>query len=218
MTTKYKVVQQRNMILDMFRKEWPHTLQAHDKKGATFSVVHPDYTERLVLHPAKVITLLRQCDYHSSDLLAPLFYHLSTIVSTSTGLPTGTSISSLSLSDIERLIVGRERLHAAQTAGGLFPPHMVGHPGDLVRSARCQLDLLSYWLHFAQPRLFEDISRPVERWGELCQRAKVEGINGYVGRRAEACDSCKVALQRHMLCVRQRIWGDMADYFGLNFD
>jgi len=228
MSTKYKLNRPRAVILDCLRSEWPSTLLKHDAK-TTSTAKHVDPAaegastgEDTVLHPAGVISLLRECDYSSPDLLAPLFYSLSTIISQFTLPPTGHNISALSTADTERFIIGLNKLRSLHIASSQCPVYAVIHPppaADTHQSILCQYELLRYWHNIAWPRLFDaevQMCHPIEDWRVLCQVARADGIGGNVGMAGEAlCNDCKVSVLNHIGLTRQKMWNALPELFGL---
>ena len=68
--------------------------------------------EDLIVHPASVISLLRSCGYTDASLLFPLFYALSCTTWQFGGAALGHHLAPLSVADMERLVVGIERVRA----------------------------------------------------------------------------------------------------------
>jgi len=228
MCTKYKLNRPRATILDRLRSEWPSTLLKHDAKVAsTVNRVDPpaegsNLREHTTLHPAGVIALLRECDYSSPDLLAPLFYSLSTIIFQFTLPPTGHNISALSIADTERFIIGLNKLRSLHIASSQCPVYAVIHPPpgtDSRQSILCQYELLRYWNNIAGPRLFDAkalMCHPIEDWGTLYQVARADGIGGNAGMAGEAlCNDCKGAVLNHIALTRQKMWDMLPELFGL---
>lgn len=232
MSTKYNLERPRAAILDWLRLQWPSTLSKHDEKTASMSKRVEPPTEAPVtvpdvdLHPASIIALLRSCNYDSADLLIPLFYHLSTLIAQFTSPPTGHNISSLSLADTERFIVGLNKLRSIHTARSQCPVYTIrtSHPvADSQQSILCQYELLRYWHNAIGLQLFEakaQMCRPIEDWGELCRVARVEGVAPWQGAGNAGnngmCKECKGAVLHHMDTTRQKIWDSLGEVFGFN--
>lgn len=128
-----------------------------------------DREEYMVIHPATVIALLRECDYMSADLFAPLFYDLSTHLWQFSKPVSTYHLDGLSLSDIQRFTVGVNKLRALH-----------------VREARCPLDaalqhgcrtaLAVGWCGDAYNILHyqgNDMCHPIENWTALISRTKL---------------------------------------------
>lgn len=60
-------------------------------------------------HPAAVIRLLRSCNYHSPDVLAPFIYELSIMISQYPAPSIDQTFYSLAPADAERLLIGMSR-------------------------------------------------------------------------------------------------------------
>jgi hypothetical protein len=84
-TTKYQIQRPHAAIIEKLQSHWPSSLEKHDEKQATLrkhllqkqQQQGAAVAENLVIHSASVISLLRECNYTSPDLLTPLFYDLS---------------------------------------------------------------------------------------------------------------------------------------------
>jgi len=230
-STKYKLNRPRGAILELLRSEWPSTLPKYDAKAALAprSVNPPAeesvFTKDLGIHPAGVISLLRECDYDSPDLLAPLFYSLSTCISKFSLPPTGLNISALSPADTERFIIGLNKLRSLHSASSQCPVYAVNHPppdrhGDPRQSILCQYELLRYWHNTAVPQLLDmkdQMCHPIDDWRKVSQTARADGISGNVGMAGESlCSGCKVKVLNYMGQTRQRIWSALPELFGLN--
>jgi len=226
MSTKYKLERPRAAILDWLRLQWPSTLPKYEEKMASMSKrVGPSTEARLDLHPASIITLLHECDYDSPDLLVPLFYHLSTLITQFTSPPTGHNISALSPADTERFIIGVNKLRSLHTASSQCPVYTVVHAAtDSQQAVLCQYELLRYWHNIVGPRLFDvktQMCQPIEDWGELCRIARVDGIAPWVGPQGDTgsngmCKECKAAVLEHMDLTRQKMWGSLGELFGFD--
>jgi hypothetical protein len=228
MSTKYKLNRPRCAILDRLRLEWPSSLSKYDAKVASASnracppVEGAAVIEDVSMHPASVISLLRECDYNSPDLLAPLFYSLSTFIPQFISLPIGHSIAALSTADTGRFIVGLNKLRCLHTASSQCPVSAVIHPppgADSRQSILCQYDLLRYWHNIAGPRLFDvkrEMCHPIDDWGILFHQARADGI-GSNARAGEAiCNDCKGKVLNHIALTREKIWDALPGLFGLN--
>ncbi|KAF7972727.1 hypothetical protein HWV62_17192 [Athelia sp. TMB] len=115
--TKYDIQRPRIAILDRLRIEWPIALNKHDAKCEELArrLREPGAAaEDLIVHPAAVIALLRDCGYSGVDLLSPLFYDLSSRV-WQIGTPiTGHHFAPLEPEDIERFTIGLNALRNSQ--------------------------------------------------------------------------------------------------------
>ena len=226
MSTKYKLNRPRGAMLELLRSEWPSTLPKYDAKAALAPrCVNPPAEESkdLGIHPAGVISLLRECDYNSPDLLIPLFYSLSTRIFKFSLPPTGHNISALSPADTERFIIGLNKLRNLHAANSQCPVYVVIHPPpekDSRQSILCQYELLRYWHNTVGPQLFDmkdQMCHPIDDWGKVSRTARADGISGKVGMAGESlCIGCKVKVLDHIVLTRQRIWNALPELFGLN--
>jgi len=217
-------------MLELLRSEWPSTLPKYDAKAALAPPrrVNPPAEESvfkgdLGIHPAGVISLLRECDYDSPDLLTPLFYSLSTCISNFSLPPTGHNISALSAADTERFIIGLNKLRSLHTASSQCPVYAVVHPPpdkDSRQAIICQYELLRYWHNTVGPQLLDpktQMCHPIDDWGKVSQTAKTDGISGNAGMAGESlCSSCKMKILNHIGHTRQRIWNALPELFGFN--
>jgi hypothetical protein len=170
---KYKIERPQKAIFELLSCEWPSTLEEYDEKMAAERTAiaaegaGPEgYT---VIHPATVISLLRECGYLSADLLAPLFYELSKHI-WQFGQPSSPyHLDGLSLSDIQRFIVGVNKLRALHVREARCPMGVVPHQ-------TCRSGLAVGWrgeayniLHFQG----NDMCRPLESWAALIAKTKL---------------------------------------------
>lgn len=162
-SSKYEIRRPRDAILDLFRREWPSTLDLYDKKIAARDPANePDS-----VHPAAVIAVLRECGYSSPDLLVPLFYELTTYASNLADPASGNHLTSLPTTDIQRFVVGLNALRSLQARIALYPLNLNDIP-QAHRSCRSCLD--SILCHTAYPILVKenlDMCHPLRDWQEL---------------------------------------------------
>jgi len=171
--SKYQIERPRKAIFDLFRREWPSSLETYDAKMASQRVMMlaagatpENFT---VIHPATVIALLREYGYLSADLLAPLFYDLSTHMWQFATPISAHHLTGLALSDIQRFIVGVNKLRALHVREAQCPIGVVTHNA-------CHTALTVGWcggahniLHFQG----NDMCHPLESWAALISRTKM---------------------------------------------
>lgn len=212
MSTKYKVHRPRAALLDRLREEWPSTLSKHDIRTARLYSCGAS-----TIHPARVISLLRECDYTSADLLTPLYYDLSNITQHFSSSPFENSLSLLSEVELQRFIVGLSSLRSAHVSNSLCPVHVAINDTltDPKHSAVCQYELMRSWHNVAIPKLFDlstQMCKPIESWGVLIKIFIGGGIgNGGV----RICKACELAVVNHAASTRQKLWDGLTDIFGL---
>lgn len=226
MSTKYELIRPRAVILDCLRSEWPYLLSNYDTKATSATkgvdplAWNPNVAEDNI-HPAGVISLLRECDYNSPDLLAPLFYSLSTLASKFILPPTGHNISGINAADNEHLIIGIHMLRCLHVSSSQAPVHVVAvvrpqPDNDSHRSILCLYELLRYWHFIARPVLFDTMCDPILNWAIMIRVASASGIGENVGKAGEAlCNNCKRAVLTYISVTRQKIWDLLPEVFGL---
>lgn len=220
--TKYKLHRPKGAILDFLRSELPCTLVNYDANIAKGVNPRADgaaaITENTGVHPAKMISLLRECDYSSPDLLVPLFYSLTTYIPQFTAPPDGRTIAALSMADTERFIIGLNKLRCFNAASGQCPVYTVVHPppdSDSRQSVLCQYELLRFWHNVVGPRLFDvkdQMCHPIDDWGKLSQMAR----DGNMSMAGSLCSDCKGKVMLHIVHTRQKIWDTLPELFGFS--
>ncbi|KAI0356842.1 hypothetical protein OH77DRAFT_1423076 [Trametes cingulata] len=236
MATKYKVQRPCTDIISRIRAEWPSTLVQHDTKAAEARArLHKLYNsaqkqpageqgpayagpahvpqpqqEDIIVHPAAVIALLRDCGYHDPDLLFPLFYALSRTTWQFGGPLLGHSLAPLSSADVERLVVGIERLRSAHTSFATVVPQHAAVPTNpphfcMMGAAQLQTSMVPLLLPNAQNRARE----PLEEW-----RGMISFVNTHY-QQYQICLLCSRSITAHMESIRQRLWESLPRYFEL---
>ncbi|EKM57002.1 uncharacterized protein PHACADRAFT_254462 [Phanerochaete carnosa HHB-10118-sp] len=222
MCTKYEIERPRSEVIARIQANWPHDLAKHDAivdariRRYMNTHVHElpqntllcDVDEDMDLHPAAVISLLRQCGYTTPELLAALFYALSRCSKKFGGTAPGFSISPLSHADIERLIVGIERLREAHSR------LMIAMPlGQQAHMQLCGPGLLTHNNTQVFPAAVNGLNRPIEFWraaADKVQRA-TQGLPGTRPPCAACCDAAAATIR----ASREALWGRMAEIFEL---
>lgn len=233
MCTKYKIDRPCNDIIRRFRSEWPHKLVDHDAKTAALheqqsraapyivqngvQVPNPQYDpnaneEDLIIHPGSVIALLRDCGYNTSEVLTPLFYALSRGTWQFGGAAIGHHIAPLSHADIERLIIGIERIRSQHADFVTQVPLLLAVPAPPHRP-ECGAGVKAYWQSLAPSMLkaTNGSRQPVEDWGSIISQARSRRIISGHG----ACDGCERQVLAEMEKRRATLWADMAKHFEL---
>lgn len=176
------------------------------------AVANPDYDpdavdEELIVNPAVVISLLRECDLGTKELLAPLFYALSKTTWQFGGPAVGHHIAALSQADTERLIVGVERLrteHAALVVQ--LPTFDAGH--DPVCGVRFKVA----WCHIAAGflRSHAGARQPIEDWKSVTQTLRGDGrlMTTY-----HLCPQCAEMVLGCMDQRREKLWNSLGTWF-----
>lgn len=211
LTTKYRVERPRVAILNRLRQEWPSSLAKHDEKMAEIAVArraranpNTPLADDLTIHPTSVISLLRQCNYTSPDLLAPLFYDLSTRVWQFGKPVTDHHLAPLSPSDIERFIFGLNALRSAHASFTTSPTIL-----NLPDHAVCHRTMILDWVKRGQPMLFWQgnlMSNPFEDWGLVLKLYRVGPPQGM-------CLTCYKLFLDVLEDCRQKLWDGMAGFF-----
>lgn len=235
MTSKYKVGRPCDDILARIRAEWPATLVLHDAKEdelrARLSRIYggankpPGYQhpnqgppppepaaqeEDAIVHPASVISLLRECGYHDKDVLFPLFYALSCTTWQFGGPSLGHNLAPLSSADVERLVVGTERLRTAHISFAVVVPEFAispTHPPHF-----CTLGVMQLWPSMLQLVLppARRHSRPIEDWRDIIPVA-THGHTQY-----HVCALCARSVSSKIEAIRQSLWASLPGYFELS--
>ncbi|KDQ56814.1 hypothetical protein JAAARDRAFT_194768 [Jaapia argillacea MUCL 33604] len=227
MSTKYGVEIPRQEILAKLREEWPSSLDKHDAKYAAFRLRingqgqqndPPLPVDDAIIHPAVVISLLRQCNYSDPDLLAPLFYDLSIRTWQFGGAAVGNNVSSLSSADTERLIVGVEMLRNCFTMFSRVPfnvlcaQHAQGPPPNCLQGSARFWDVCVPYLGQTGVIGLRDrikLCMPIETIGDLVKIAD-QGL-----RQLGVCPQCAKAIETVWSASRKVIWEKIAVYFEL---
>ncbi|KAL6304719.1 hypothetical protein BKA93DRAFT_749633 [Sparassis latifolia] len=230
MTTKYQLARTRTEIIERIRREWPDTLTSHDTKMDERRRLHPHPSPFLVMdgkvelnplynptaaqheelvHPASVIALLRQTDCATPQVFAPIFYELSRCSWTFGGPAVGHNIAPLSHADIERLIVGIERLRTLHMFYAAKCPLFTvtpGHEDCLQGLQHCWGDIASVFARKTGPR------EPVEDWKEL---TKLACSYGQLAVSYQICAHCWKSLPLETDAIRSALWSQLTTSFQL---
>ena len=228
MCTKYKIERPCTDILQRIRNEWPSTLTLHTVKmdaiarehnrGAQFimrngqAVANPDYApdavqEDLIVNPANVISLLRECNLGSKELLAPLFYALSRTTWQFGGPAIGHHIASLSQADTERFILGLERLRMEHAALVVQPPAL-----HAAHANSCGVHLNGSW-HLVATSLLRahgGSKQPIEDWRSIIRSLRADGrLTATYG----LCPRCAEQVLEAMEQRREKLWTSLGGWF-----
>ncbi|KAJ8522234.1 hypothetical protein ONZ45_g1183 [Pleurotus djamor] len=198
-TTKYRVERVRSILLDRLHQEWPSSYDQHLAKVASFSAQYharDANAEDIIVHPASVIALLRDCNYTPSSLLAPLFYDLSTRTWQFGEDPasTGYHLAPLNTSEMERFVVGITKLRSLHAKLAEPPRHL---PIPM-----CRTHFVMQWVERALPVLQRDANfmcTPVEDWTALLAQVKE-------ARWPMMCDTCEQKLIGYCEESGKKLW------------
>ncbi|THH27555.1 hypothetical protein EUX98_g6633, partial [Antrodiella citrinella] len=168
--------------------------------------------EDLIIHPGSVISLLRECGYDSPVVLAPLFYALSRGTWQFGGCAVGHHIAPLSHADVERLIIGVERLRTYHadfvTQLPSFPALVAAH------KAQCEAGIRKYWATLG-PTMLRATSgsrQPIEDWFSVITQARA---NPNILSSYSVCAECAKLALAEMDRRREALWTNMPAYFEL---
>ena len=204
-------------IVTRIQANWPHELSSHDAvvdakirwvrahESPNFVPVYALHEDHDV-HPAAVIALLRQCGYHAPELLAPIFYALSRWSKRFGGAAAGFNIAPLSHADIERLIVGIDRLRAENSK--MLTALPLGLPGHAMLCGRA---FLSYYAMRINAGAIAGQHSPIEVWkvvAEAVQQAPQDAAGA-------PCSACRDIAATTMKTSREAMWEHMAEFFEL---
>lgn len=233
MCTKYKIDRTCDDILQRIKQEWPRPLMEHDSKMLSariqqaqnapyiaqngVNVPNPQYDanaaeqEDLIIHPGSVISLLRECGYDSPDLLAPLFYALSRGTWQFGGCAVGHHIAPLSHADVERLIIGVERL---RTYHADFVSQLPSFPGMPAGHKQCEGGIRKYWatLGPSMLRATTGSRQPIEDWFSITSQLRT---NPNILSSYSVCGECAKLTLAEMDRRRETLWANMPTYFEL---
>ncbi|GJE96678.1 hypothetical protein PsYK624_128800 [Phanerochaete sordida] len=220
MCTKYEVERPRPEIVARIQACWPDNLAQHDAvndaRVRKYMDAHANqYPQGTILpyvdddtdvHPAAIIALLRQCGYTEPKLFAPLFYALSRCAKGFGGVA-GSNISPLSHTDVERLLVGIERLRADH-----LKKTVVVLTGEPAHANYCGAALATFSSTRLSLAAAQALSSPVEFWGGA---AKL--IMQAAGQPPAApCAVCCTLVANSILEGRNALWARMPEVFDLS--
>ncbi|CDO74323.1 hypothetical protein BN946_scf184570.g2 [Trametes cinnabarina] len=170
------------------------------------------HEEDIIVHPASVIGLLRQCGYNDPDLLFSLFYALSRTTWQFGGPALGHHLAPLSSADVERLIVGVERLrnaHYSFAAAVLDCTHAPTNPPHFCLQAAAEVwSGIRLVLQQAGGRARE----PLEEWREVLPLVHGQYVNGQF----QMCQFCERSLASRIELFRQSLWAALPGYLALS--
>lgn len=170
----------------------------------------PSPHEDLIVHPASVINLLRSCNQTSRSLLFPLFYALSCTTWQFGGPALGHHLAPLPLADMERLVVGIERLRAKHAALAVcmppFEPVKTTIPPHFCLAGAAQL-----WGYLTNALLGSGSAShdPLEEWKEMTRLVWAQHI------RYGVCGECAKEVVGQIEANRRCLWDLLPRYFEL---
>lgn len=182
---------QRATILNNLPPQW----------HAVHPVDPPPHSEP---HPGDIISLLRDCNCHSPDLIQSLLYKLSILTFPRATRPiVENPFGRLSQADIDHFITGCVKLRTEYTNSIRYTA-----PAACL-SANCKLTLLEFWTHVAVPFLLtrDSQSRPVESWIEL---GKIfvnwwDVLGGDGSSERAVCTDCKTVFHGNIVLQGDRM-------------
>ncbi|TFK89234.1 hypothetical protein K466DRAFT_584828 [Polyporus arcularius HHB13444] len=172
----------------------------------------PAEKEDLIIHPASVIAVLRECGYSDAALFFPLFYALSRTTAQFGGGALGYHLAPLSAADMERFVVGIERLRARHTALVVSTPSFdsVRTPGGSLHF--CREGARELWTGLVYTLLVtneQHAHEPVEEWQDM-----VASVNAQYGR-YQVCAECCKAVVAKIQTYRVSLWDSLPRFFEL---
>ncbi|KAI0761372.1 hypothetical protein BD413DRAFT_495714 [Trametes elegans] len=224
MARRYRIDRPCADIIARIRSEWPATLVQHNAKQSEasarlfqlYSVAGQPQEERkqeedIIVHPASVIALLRECGYNDPDVLFPLFYALSRATWQFGGPTLGHNLAALAPADVERLVVGIERLRASHAAFAVVVPAFDPSPTNPPHF--CQSGATQLWAMNLQ-RLLPNAPRrarePLEEWREVIQQVDAHH------RQYQICALCERSIMSKLESFRQGLWASLPTFFELS--
>jgi len=226
MSVKYQLDRPRPDIIRRIQEEWPVDLHSHDQKRAAFSAqlaqscaanAAQHAQEDIIIHPASVIALLRECEYDAPDLFSPLFYALSRTTWQFAGQAAGHHLAPMTYADIERFIIGVERLRSEHAYFAVNCPS-VATLGPRVHAHEqvCWPHIRTFWTALSVSLLSgasgNGIKQPIEDWLAYIQLAKT---SGYWPNAWKICPDCGSAVLREMESRRIALWSHLGAHFDL---
>ncbi|KAI0672094.1 hypothetical protein C8Q78DRAFT_1077668 [Trametes maxima] len=234
MATKYHIERPREDIIARIRAEWPATLAEHDAKetrvrahlaklyrdaGSVPSAgraqdENPDPEDDIIIHPAAVIALLRECGYHDRELLFPLFYALSRTTWQFGGRAPGHHLAPLAHADVERFVVGLEQLREAHISFVMVVPEFVPPPTNPPHF--CAPGAARVWstvMLRMMPglRCVQRTREPLEQWRDAVPLVGEESQQNAV----PVCGLCAQSIVNRIQGFRQYLWGELPAFFQL---
>lgn len=225
--TKYDVQRPRAAILERLRTEWPIALEKHDAKVEDLYRrlrMPGSVAEDLIVHPASVIALLRDCGYAGADLLTPLFYDLSTRV-WQIGTPiSGHHFAPLSLVDLERFMIGLNALRNYQMVSCMCPAtvllnhnHNPNHGAGFPAPERniCAAEASRLWTNIVGGKIAQQLDLqcdPVNEWKAFPAAFKAQIPPA---RASPLCHGCCFRLPAVAEETRRTMWESMPAFFKL---
>lgn len=217
--TTYDVQRPRSAILERFRVEWPISLEKHDAKIEDLYKrlrAPGNVAEDLIVHPASVIALLRDIGYSGTDLLAPLFYDLSTRV-WQIGTPiSGQHFVPLSSVDLERFMIGLNALRNYQMVSCMCPAAVLANhvPGHFERNV-CGTEAARLWTNIVGGKVAQQLDlqcNPIYDWKAFPAAFREQTPPA---RASPLCNACAIRLPLIAEDTRRVMWQSMPGFFKL---
>ena len=172
----------------------------------------PAQKEDLIIHPASVIAVLRECGYRDAELLFPLFYALSRTTAQFGGAALGHHLAPLSAADMERFVVGIERLRARHTALVVAPPAFDVAQGSCGAWHSCRAGSEKLWAGLVHTLLVTNEGyphEPIEEWQDM-----VASVNAQHARFG-ICGECSKSIVAKIQAHRASLWAELPEFFEL---
>ncbi|KAI0752509.1 hypothetical protein C8Q80DRAFT_1117920 [Daedaleopsis nitida] len=179
--------------------------------GAAAAAPQQAPQEDLIVHPGSVIALLRECKYNDASLLFPLFYALSRTTWQFGGPALGHHLAPLSVADMERFVVGIERLRSSHASRAALlppfdavptnPPHFCSAGAQQLWSSLVLTPLATKGLQRAH--------QPLEEWRDVVPLINAQYL------RYQICQVCAAAIVIKINTYRQNLWALLPTFFEL---
>lgn len=235
MAAKYQLEDTVTDVYTLIRRKWPSDHTAHMQRRTFEKAHHHRPLPRIVglpghaalihpasgaptpptvfIHPAHIITLLRQGGCADPEILAPLFYALSCAP------PDERALSALRPTDFARYARGLERLRSVHARHAAVCPtaESLGLAGDHVHLCWPGLRLL--WadlggaaLESGEVPVFAAAREPVELWGVVA--VSLADPAGFAGQYC-VCAECLRRVAVRMRQISVALWTQVPWMFGL---
>ena len=216
-SVKYEATGICNDVIALVKENWPSLLYSHDcvedsvQQFLTGLAPESANSQDILVHPASVIALLRKCNYNEPHRLFPLFYSLSRRTWQFGGRALGHHLAPLMLADIERFVVGVERLRSAHTQCVLTIPNIA--PFYTATGLHVCSDRLStMWTALVVTQLSSPsraAHEPLEEWRDIMTAIEARHTDYGV------CEDCCVAALAAVEEYRNALWMSLPGWFEL---
>jgi len=237
MAMKYRIERTLTEIYTLIRRKWPSDLDAHDARimleqrnglsqvpricggiggggPATNVLGDPIAVQKAsqLIHPARIIILLREDGCNDVAVLTPLFYAL-TCAEVKVD-EHDRALEELPRADIARFVRGLEQIREHHSRAVLSIPAVdsFGLLGSHV--GQCWPGMRLLWAELGRVwlddgRMFASSRQPVETWGLMLKPTPTQFA------RYSICNECSQKLIARMHDMRKGLWSKLPSYFGL---